>query len=792
MDRSKLIERLMATYLGELVDHVRALNEGLLFLEKNAESPDRPEQFHSLFRAVHSLKGASRSVGVSLIEQACHWLEEILGAAREGRIQLDSPIFAVLFESVDGLEEAGARLRERQELGDSRLSALLPKLEAMGGSLSADSAGNGENNASVEADFVVDEAPRVVIEPKVIAESRVIPVDDGREPVAASPVVAAAPEKPQESAVPSATEPERTLNSSFVRLPAEKLDLMLARSGELHVARRRVETHYDDLSDLRDSFSHFMQEWRSVVRPLRKTLTRVEARGEIVHLPMRQLQAVMRIGDHFAQFEKELEAMGAKMAGDRRHLARAAGLLDEEVRQVRMLPFADACQGLDRTVRDLALSEGKEVNFVIEGGDVELDRSVLEWLRDPLLHLVRNAVDHGLESPEQRRAAGKPPKGRLIVKASLRGDLVEVVVSDDGAGIDHESLRSAARRRGISEPADPRDLNELIYLPGFSTSTIITNISGRGVGLDVVKNRLEALHGSVEMTSEPGRGTRFTLTVPLTLTTLRALLVQAGGHTFALASTNVQRLVRVDWSHLRTVEGRPMLILGGPPVPVATLSSVLGMPQSDSPAKGKLPAVIVSWRDRRVALVVDELISEQEVIVKNLGDRIRRVRLVSGATILSSGRIALVLNSAGLVRAGLGRRNGLPAMVPTPSPSAPVRKRLLVVDDSVTTRTLEKSILEAAGYDVSTAVDGEAGWQLLQEQGADLLISDIEMPRMDGFELTATVRASARFESLPIILISSRSSDLDKARGIEVGADAYIVKGAFDQNDLVATVEQLL
>jgi len=772
MDRGKLIERLMATYLGELVDHVRSLNEGLLALEKEPTHPERAERFHSLFRAVHSLKGASRSVGVAVIEQACHWLEELLAAAREGHMSPGDEVFSLLFASVDAIEEAGLHLREQQDLAGSRLSSLLPKLEAVAVSVTGMAVPtNGDQELAPQSSTTSASEP--ASPPPEADESR-------------------SPEKTSDPLTSPGVETERTLNSSYVRLPAEKLDVMLARSGELHVARRRVESHYDDLADLRDTFRQWMSEWQAAAKPLRKTLARGADRFETAHLPVRTLQAFLRAGDHLTQFEKQLETLGAKMEGDRRHLSQAASLLDEEVRRVRMLPFADACQGLDRAVRDLALVAGKDVKLVIEGGEVELDRSVLEWLRDPLLHLVRNAVDHGIESPERRRLAGKPVRGRLVVKASLRGDLVEVVVADDGSGLDHDVLRRAARRRGIAEPTDPRDLTELIFLPGFSTSTIITNISGRGVGLDVVKSRLEALNGSVELTSEPGSGTRFTLTVPLTLTTLRALLVQAGGHTFALASSNVQRLVRVDWSHLRTVEGRPMLILGGPPVPVAPLSAVLGLPQKETFAKGKLPAIIVSWRERRVALVVDELIAEQEVIVKSLGDRIRRVRLVSGATILSSGQIALVLNTSGLVRAGLARRLALPAMVPSPAPSAASRKRLLVVDDSVTTRTLEKSILEAAGYDVATAVDGEAGWHLLQEQGADLLITDIEMPRMDGFALTTLVRASSRFESLPVILISSRSSDQDKARGIEVGADAYIVKGVFDQNDLVATVQQLL
>jgi two-component system chemotaxis sensor kinase CheA len=329
------------------------------------------------------------------------------------------------------------------------------------------------------------------------------------------------------------------------------------------------------------------------------------------------------------------------------------------------------------------------------------------------------------------------------------------------------------------------------------------------VELDVVKSRVEALHGTVAVTSEPGRGTRFTLSVPLTLTTLRALLLTAGGQPFVLASAHVEKLVRGDPSEVRTVGGRAVLAQGGAPIPVAPLADLLGLPDvapAHAPGtgngRGKRPGAVVVAGDRRAAVLVDELLAEQEVTVKSLGDRVRRVRSVSGATLLPDGRVALVLNPSALTRAVPSRAAAMasaaaatatPARAAAAGRSAPaVRKRLLVVDDSVTTRTLEKGILESAGYEVLTAVDGEDGWRVLERQGADLLITDVEMPRMDGFALTEAVRRSPRFESLPVVLFTSRASESDRARGIEVGADAYIVKSAFDQNDLLETIAQLL
>jgi two-component system, chemotaxis family, sensor kinase CheA len=313
------------------------------------------------------------------------------------------------------------------------------------------------------------------------------------------------------------------------------------------------------------------------------------------------------------------------------------------------------------------------------------------------------------------------------------------------------------------------------------------------VGLDVVKSRVESLHGTIELSFMAGNGTRFALVVPLTLTTLRALLVEAGGQTFAWASTNVQRLVRIGPDDIRRVGGREMLVHGKSPLPVASLAQTLGLPAPEAAGvTGTRPGLIVAAGERRMAFVVDELVAEQEIVVKGLGARIRRIRNFSGSTILPSGRIALVLNAATLIRAATSQTLGT-TLAPGPSRTAPLaKKRLLVVDDSITTRTLEKSILEAAGYEVVTAADGEAGWKLLQEQDVDLVITDVEMPLMDGFELTESIRRSNRSRHLPVILISARSSDRDKTRGIEVGADAYIVKSAFDQKDLLETLAQLL
>jgi two-component system chemotaxis sensor kinase CheA len=876
MDKGSLIKRLMVTFLEEMDEHLNALNRDLLTLEKDPESNGRSELLKALFRTAHSMKGAARSVNVTLIESACHRLEEILAAAQEGQVTVNAGLFGLLFTTADAIEEVGMRLRERQNLDGAPLALLLPKLEAVIGRSEGEKSivpgaegsiapgpdvGGPAHSGSSGAGPLTPPGPtlssikRTIRRrgPRAVPEDRVLKLED-RESKEGDGILGQASSilDPQSSIFDPPPLSEPPPEAATVRVSAEKLDAFLAQSGELLVARRRVRSRADDLKALREFVAQWKTEWRVVEKTVGKVfdpddpekgngLVLHDSNGRSTPLPRRTVATLDRAGRQLRQLEKELDRLVGNMVGDGRYLDQAAGSLDAEVRRVRMIPFAEACQGLDRMVRDLAQPSGKDVELVVEGGKNELDRSVLEGLKDPLRHLVRNAVDHGVEPVEQRRAAGKRAKGRITVSAVLHGAHVEVVVADDGRGLDLEALRQQIRKKNLPEPADERDLARVIFHPGFSTAQVITDVSGRGVGLDVVKNRVEALHGTVDLSFTAGRGTRFTLAVPLTLTTLRALLVETAGQTFALATTYVQKLVRIDPANLRSVGGRQMLTLGGAPLPIATLAQVLGIrdqglgsrkqgagsrdqglgirnaerisnpqrsigspsssipnPQSLIPNhRCLLPAVIVAAGEKQMALVVDEFLGEQEVVVKNLGARIRRVRNISGATILPSGRLALVLNAASLIRRAMSRPAQTSPLLPEASRNGgesarESKKRLLVADDSVTTRTLEKSILEGAGYEVVVAVDGANAWELLQERGADLLVSDVEMPRMDGFALTEAVRGSKRFADLPVVLVTARETDQDKARGIEAGADAYLVKSGFDQKNLLETIAQLL
>ncbi len=773
MDKNELARRLMATFIEELQEHVGALNDNLLALEKGPAGEARGELLKSLFRSAHSLKGASRAVNADLIEAVCHQMEDILSAVRDERVAASSELCSLLLRATDAIEEAGMRLREEQSLAGGPLSQLLPDLQRVAG---------GEPVSAPRGALPV--SPQTVkAPPEGITDERVSVDDVG----------------PQSDAAPTATPKSRpAAASSTIRVHAEKLDALLAQSGELLVARRRVEFRPNDLAALRESVANWRAEWREAEKPLRAFYQHDDhaaapATTALPRFPRRAASVLERMGERLLRLEKDLDQLSVNMRADGRLLGQTCDVLNDEVHRVRMLPFAEACGGLQRAVRDLARAGGKQISLVVKGEEVEIDRSVLEGLKDPLLHLVRNAVDHGIEPPAERAAAGKPAEARITVSAALRGAQVEVVVADDGRGFDIDRIREKVRQKRLGEPQDEGELARMVFAPGFSTAAIVTDVSGRGVGLDVVQSQIESLHGSVNVSFEKGAGTQFSLTLPLTLTTIRCLVVEAGDHTYAIATGNVQKLVRFDASQVRRVAGRDVLTLGGKPVPIASLSETLGLGEATNPpAREKSLAVVLTSAEQQVAFVVRQVLAEQEVLVKNLGARVRRVRLISGATLLPWGEVALVLNVTNVVRSALSR-------APAPSvaaraAAAPVRpkRRLLVVEDSLTTRTLMKTILESAGFEVATAVDGQHGLELLAEESFDVVVSDVDMPRVDGFELTAAIRAQATNSDIPVILVTAREKDADKARGIEVGASAYLVKSSFDQSNLLETIEQLL
>jgi len=447
---------------------------------------------------------------------------------------------------------------------------------------------------------------------------------------------------------------------------------------------------------------------------------------------------------------------------------------------MRTLPLATITGPLPRALRDIAAAAGRNVELEVHGAETELDRVILEGLSEPLVHLLRNAVAHGVETPKERKKASKPPTGRIELSAEQRGATVIVTVSDDGAGVTPELLAQAEREGSLAD---------VLTQAGLSTAGEVTDLAGRGVGLGAVKRHVETFGGSLEVASEPGVGTSVRLRLPLTLALLEVLLFERGGQMFAVPLPVVEEVVAVD--ETLSLTGRPSLDLRGHPVALSDLADMLGAEAAALPSKP--PAIVVSGGGRRLAILCDRLHGEEEVVVKSLGPLLATVRGYLGAAILGDGRIALILDPAALVRGPVAVTGRAPAATADPDAAVPGAPKVLVVEDSFTVRQLQRSILETAGYRVSTARDGREALKRLADEGdVALVVTDVEMPEMDGLELVEALRADPRTQTLPVIVVTTRASDDDRRRGIEAGADAYMTKRGFDQQALLETVERLI
>ncbi|HSJ23668.1 MAG TPA: response regulator [Longimicrobiales bacterium] len=720
MSQDDLTARLRATFIDELDEQVRELNNALLRLE---QQPGDAEAVRVLFRAAHTVKGAARVAGVPLVEHACHALESVFAAVRDRQRSLDDTDFALCFAVADALADAGGRLRQDVSLDDSPLATLLPRLleaaqEPPAGEAAAPSSRRGAAPAAdrTSAGPGGEDPPRW--EPGPVGST-----EAGDEAVADADAGGTTPAGEATDA-PADVRPASRAADEQVRVRADRLDDLLDAVGELIIATgRSLAVHGRDDEDAR----------------------RLDA---------------------------------------------ATSLISDVVHSLRLRPFGDICEALPRAVRDVAAAGGKEVALEISGEDVEADRMVMDALREPLLHLVRNAVDHGIETPTEREQQGKPRVGRIAVGAELAGGRLVVTVSDDGGGLDEEALKRSLQASGRRVPERRRELAEELLLGGITTRTEATSFSGRGVGIDLVRTAVERIGGAIDVRWQRGAGTTFRLECPPTPATLRALLFRMGPHTMAIPTTHVERLVRVRPGDVHQSEGRSLITHDGGAVPIHHLAALLGPPLEARDLDETRTAVLVSAGPRRAALVIDEAVAEEEIVVRPLEVNDDDVPHASGAAVLASGQVALLVSVAPLLaaagRAGTGIAPGGASRRRTP------QRRILVADDSITTRTLEQSVLESAGFAVTTAVNGEDAWQRLEADGADLLVADVEMPRMDGIALCRRIRASSRFAELPIVLVTGLGSAEDRARGLEAGADAYIVKSSFDQATLLETVQQLI
>jgi len=613
-----------------------------------------------------------------------------------------------------------------------------------------------------ELDALSAEAARLAGDPPAKAQPMTATVAS-RGPVApVAPDTHRGTPQAREPVVRARPEVQAAPTDKMLRISADKVDALLARASELTTLTSMLDGQLAAFDTLRQLARQFQL---------------AAAEGDRASMQ----QQLLLLGKNIEQQED----------GFRKHVSavlRGSERLDDDAQRLRLVPFAEACEGLDRAVRDLSQNLGKPAELVVEHNNVEIDRAIAQRLRDPLLHLLRNALSHGIEPQDERILRQKPRLGRIVIAAALLGKQVEVTVSDDGGGFDVNRIRARAQAMQLDIDVSERELLRYTFAAGFSTASKVTEVSGRGVGLDAVKSAIEAVHGSVELTSNLHRGSRFSLLLPLTLSKIRCVFVVAGGRPYALPASHVLRVVRFAPDELLVVEGRELLKGPDGLVPLASLSTLLGVsgaPRSNDQVR---TALVLQGDERSVALVVDELGVEREITARALPARLASARHVSSATFVERGRIALVLSPHDLCRRALQS----PTLRAEATRANVQRPRVLVAEDSATTRAVLKSVLQEAHYDVTTAQDGEQAFMLLQQRPFDILISDVQMPNKDGFELAESVRNDERLARLPIVLMTSLESEADRMRGLRAGASAYLTKGAFDHRTLLETMAALL
>lgn len=751
-------KKLRAIFKIEAQEHIQAIASGLVEMEQAASLAAQTISVDAIFRSAHSLKGAARSVNETDIESVCRSLETTFAGLKRKESVPSVELFDLLHKMVNSLGE------------------LVESIDAPPGSRS------GPRIADLTGALdLLARGKKLPAQPSPSDEKVVTPL--------------IVPEK-----IPLPPAEARHGASETVRVSTSKLDAVLLQGEELLSVKLATGQHAVALRQLHDQFVAWQKNWAGLRLDARTIQQSLEKGDDSQPAVARQLANVMEFLEWNRDFIKSLEGKLAALVKTADHDHRSVeGMLDNllaELKQVAMLPFSTLLDVFPRFVRELSRNQGKEVELVIRGGEIEIDRRILEEMKAPLIHLMRNCLDHGIEPARLREQQKKAARATITIGISaMEGGTVELLITDDGAGINVAKVKAAALKTGILAADKVAGLGDqealtLIFQAGISTSPAITDLSGHGLGLAIVKEKVEKLNGLVSVASQPGKGTSFRVILPLTLARFRGVIVRVSEQLFVLPTHNVERVVRIAKEEIKMMENRETVVLLGQPLSLVHLGQVLGLQSEDA---GQLPVLVLTADGQRMGFVVQEVLHEEEVLVKPLGRQLVRVRNITGATILGTGKVVPVLNVHDLIKSAVQTSGDhAKARAIPPEVKALEKKTLLVAEDSITARTLLKNILETAGYTVETAVDGMDAFTKLRNGKYDLLISDVDMPRLNGVGLTVKIRTDKKLSELPVVLVTALESRENREQGIEAGANAYIIKSSFDQSNLLEIIRRLI
>ncbi|MEN8198974.1 MAG: hybrid sensor histidine kinase/response regulator [Thermodesulfobacteriota bacterium] len=758
-------QELRNLFRSESEEHIQQLEQGFLHLEKE---PGNEAVLEEVLREAHSLKGAARMLGLGPIERIGHCLEDTLRAATQGTFALDSRWMDKLYTGLDAIKSL-----VEEAISDTAanvdVSAILAVLD--------------REVESSEEDETTEPAASPGVEKEHSAPSHVKTAEISEaeiEPEEAAP----------EDSSPATEEQSKGQGHRLktIRVQPRQLDELMTQSGELVVTKTGINQRLREM----ESLIGLCQEWF-------RDQTAAPGCGSNPSTAVMETAALQEqpLSDDISSL---LEQVYSKMYEDSARLDAVAAKLGEGIRRIRMLPLSTLFNLFPRMVHDISKDLNKNIDLIIEGGDTTADKHVIEEMKDPLMHIIRNAIHHGIEPEEERRRLGKPPAGTIRLKGYQTAASVVIEVLDDGRGLNLEKIKAAALKRKIYGQEELNSmtnlqLQSLIFTSGLSTQEMITDISGRGVGLDVVRSNVEAMKGKIEVTSRLGKNCTVRTVLPLTMATTRVILIRLSDRTYGIPVEFMLSAIRLTPDSLFSVEGRKTALIEGEAVSVESLAELLELPVPESKETGEPPStmycVVIQANDELLGLLVDSALDVQEVVLKPSGAMLHRVRNVAGSTILGSGEVCMILNPHDLIRAV----HQVTAPVTHDETVIEEKKGkhvVLLAEDSITTRIQEQRILEGAGYQVLDSVDGLDAYGKLSRHKVDAVVTDIEMPNMNGLELTKKIRQDKRYSDLPVILVTTLSSDDDKRKGLAAGANAYIKKAAFEQSTLLDTLKRLI
>ncbi len=792
MNNQNIQQQLLEAFSIEARERIESMFSTLTELEKSIDPEKRQQGVEIVFREAHSLKGAARSVNLPLIEMLCQAMEGVFSKLKEGTQLFSTDIFDTFHEAVGIIE----KYLEASEENRPNFHRAIEELT----NFISDGMENLEKRKPIESQTIKKKLKPSSDFHVKSSEKKKRPEKLSKQNLQHEAKEATLkPDKQQ--ALPAQKIHTKPLFADTVRISIAKLDTLLLKSEELITSKQILHQHLDQIKETGKSIRLWEKQWEAVKPDLKK----IEELSETHSFLNRFVQFAESNDKHLSNFSRKTDKLIKAVEQSNRLLGGMVDDLLDEIKKTSLLPFSTLFSTFPRMVRDIARELGKEVDIEFYGGDIEIDKRILEGIKDPMVHLLRNAVDHGIEDINIRKQNQKSPCGQILVTVSQpESNKVKIVIKDDGRGINVNTIREKVIGKGAISSENAKKLTDeqllsLIFQSGISTSAIITEISGRGLGMAIVKENIENLGGMIFTDSDPGHGTTFTIELPVSLATFRGILVSVSEQLFIIPNVHVEHILKILPDEIKTVENRTVISIKGHAVSLVNLSDVLGltpkMPTSEQKFKTdtfSMPVIILGSGDKRIAFIVDDIINELEVLVKNLGRQLKRVPNISGATILGTGRVVPILNVSDLIKTSAGKALPQSMLKTINAKKSGVQKSILIVEDSLTARTLLKNILEASGYIIKTAIDGKDGYNQIRSRAFDAVVSDVEMPRMNGFELTKKIRSDQSRSETPVILVTNLDSRVDRERGIEAGADAYIVKSSFDRSNLLDVIKRLI